>query len=259
MNRKRVVRGVIGACAAMVLAETVIRLGIADSEVVPPVSVVLLRSVTLAGDPLFLAGVADTVLAWLIGLALAVVVAVTAGVVLGSVPWLSTPSRVVVEFLRPIPSVALIPLAILLFGAETEMKVSLILYAASWPILLNTLYALRDVDPVAKDALRSFGFGPLAVLWRVSLPSAAPFVATGVRVSAGIALVVVVSAELLSGGTSGLGVFLITAGSSGGNTDVILAGAVWAGALGLVVNALLLRVERGLFGWHFARAEETER
>ncbi|MFI6508165.1 ABC transporter permease [Streptosporangium sp. NPDC050855] len=259
MNRTRVVRGVIGALAATGLAEAVVRLGVADPEVVPPVSAVLLRSVTLAGDPVFLAGVADTVLAWLTGLALAVVVAVVAGVVLGSVPWLSAPSRVVVEFLRPIPSVALIPLAILLFGAETEMKVSLILYAASWPVLLNTLYALRDVDPVAKDALRSFGFGPLAVLWRVSLPSAAPFVATGVRVSAGIGLVVVVSAELLSGGASGLGVFLIAAGSSGGNTDVILAGAVWAGALGLVVNALLVRLERGVFRWHFARLEGAAR
>jgi NitT/TauT family transport system permease protein len=259
MNGTRVIRGVIGACAAMALAEAVIRLGIIDSEVVPPISVVLLRSVTMAGDPVFLANLADTVLAWLVGLALAVVVAVVVGVVLGSVPWLSTPSQIVVEFLRPIPSVALIPLAILLFGSETEMKVSLIFYAATWPILLNMLYGLRDVDPVAKDTMRSFGFGPLSVLWWVSLPSLAPFVATGVRVAAGIALVVVVSAELLSGGMSGLGTFLIAAGSAGGNTDVTLAGAVWAGALGLIVNTLLVRAERSAFRWHFARTEMAAR
>ncbi|MFJ2031355.1 ABC transporter permease [Streptosporangium sp. NPDC087985] len=257
MNRTRVIRGVIGVCAAVALAEAVARLGIIDPEIVPPISAVLLRSVTLAGDPVFLTNMADTVLAWLIGLALAAVAAVVVGVLLGSVPWLSAPSRMVVEFLRPIPSVALIPLAILLFGVETEMKVSLIFYAATWPILFNTLYALRDVDPVAKDAMRSFGFGRLAVLWRVSLPSAAPFVATGVRVAAGVALVVVVGAELLSGGQSGLGTFLIEAGSAGGNTDVTLAGAVWAGALGLIVNTLLVRVERGAFRWHFARTERT--
>ncbi|WP_406318056.1 ABC transporter permease subunit [Streptosporangium sp. NBC_01639] len=257
MNRTRVIRGVIGVCAAVALAEAIARLGIVDPEIVPPISAVLLRSVTLAGDPVFLAGVTDTVLAWLAGLALAAVAAVVLGVLLGSVPWLSAPSRMVVEFLRPIPSVALIPLAILLFGSEMEMKVSLIFYAAIWPILFNTLYALRDVDPVAKDAMRSFGFGPLAVLWRVSLPSAAPFVATGVRVAAGVALVVVVGAELLSGGQSGLGIFLIDAGSAGGNTDVTLAGAVWAGVLGLIVNTLLVRVERGAFRWHFARTERT--
>ncbi|MFC7644479.1 hypothetical protein ACFQX6_30075 [Streptosporangium lutulentum] len=79
------------------------------------------------------------------------------------------------------------------------------------------------------------------------------------RVAAGIGLVVVVSAELLSGGTGGLGVFLINAGSSGGNTDVMLASAVWAGVLGLIVNALLVRVERGAFRWHFARTERTAR
>lgn len=95
------------------------------------------------------------------------------------------------------------------------------------------------------------------MLWRVSLPSAAPFVATGVRVAAGVALVVVVGAELLSGGQSGLGIFLIDAGSAGGNADVTLAGAVWAGVLGLIVNTLLVRVERGAFRWHFARTERT--
>ncbi|GAA3115208.1 ABC transporter permease [Planomonospora alba] len=257
MTRIRLLRGVIGVCAVAALAEAAARLGAVDPQVVPSASAVLLRSVALAGDPVFLAGLADTVLAWLAGLVLALAAAVAAGVVLGSVPWLSTPSRIVVEFLRPIPSVALIPLAILLFGSETEMKISLIFYAATWPILLNTLYALRDVDPLAKETLRSFGFGSLAVLWRVSLPSAAPFVATGLRVAAGVALVVVVGAELLSGGTSGLGVFLIEAGSAGGGTDVTLAGAVWAGAFGLAVNALLVRAERGAFHWHFARTGQA--
>ena len=257
MNRTRVIRGVIGACAVMVLAEMIVRLGIVDSEVVPPISVVLLRSVTLAGDPVFLAGVADTVLAWLVGLVLAVVVAVVVGVVLGSVPWLSTPSRIVVEFLRPIPSVALIPLAILLFTSETEMKISLILYAACWPILLNTLYALQDVDPVAKDAMRSFGFGPLAVLWRVSLPSAAPFVATGVRVSAGIALVVVVSAAARAVARAVSASSSSTRAAPEVTPTLMLAGAIWAGVLGLLVNALLVQVERGAFRWRFARTERT--
>lgn len=106
--------------------------------------------------------------------------AVPLGVLLGSVPLLGTAARALVELLRPIPSVALIPLAIILFADPTRMKMSLIFYACLWPILINTLYALRDVDPLAKDSLRAFGFGTLSVLWRVSLPSAAPFIATGV-------------------------------------------------------------------------------
>ncbi|SDQ97245.1 ABC transporter permease [Thermostaphylospora chromogena] len=250
MTTIRVVRGVIGAFAAAALAETLTRIGVVD---VAPFSEVLVEFVALAADPAFLLNAADTIMAWGLGLLLATVVAVVLGVLLGTLPFLNRACRVVVEFLRPIPSVALIPLAILLFGSGTEMKVSLIFYAATWPILLNTLYALRDVDPLAKDALRGFGFGPLAVLWRVSLPSAAPFVATGVRVSAGIALVVVIAAELFSGGESGIGVTLIEARSSGGSTAVMLAVAVWAGLFGLLVNGLLVHAERRLFRWHAAR------
>ncbi|GLW04946.1 nitrate ABC transporter permease [Microtetraspora sp. NBRC 13810] len=240
----------IGASAAAIAAEVLTRSGIID---VAPFSEVLVRFLTLMADPAFLVGAFDTIVAWAVGLLLATVVAVALGVLLGTVPFLSKASQVVVEFLRPIPSVALIPLAILVFGSETEMKVSLILYAATWPILLQTLYALRDVDPLAKEALRSFGFGRLSVLWRVSLPSAAPFVATGVRVAAGIALVVVVAAELLSGGESGVGVILIEARSGGGATDVMLAVALWTGVFGLLVNTLLVRVERVAFRWHAVR------
>jgi NitT/TauT family transport system permease protein len=255
MIKERAVRGLIGVCAVLAAVEVAVRAGVVDSAGVPPASAVLLRAVTLVGDPVWLAGVASTVSAWLVGLLLATVAAVVVGVLLGSVSWLSTAARIVVEFLRPIPSVALIPPAILLFGSGSEMKVALICYAASWPILLNVLYALRDVDPVAKDALRSFGFGPLSVLLRVSLPSAAPFVATGVRVAAGIGLVVVIGAELLTGGERGIGTYLIEYGSAGGHIDVTLAGAAWAGVLGLAANAALVRAERRAFRWHLARTE----
>jgi NitT/TauT family transport system permease protein len=127
-------------------------------------------------------------------------------------------------------------------------------YAATWPILINTLYALADVDPLAKDTLRSFGFGRLAVLWRVTLPFAAPFVTTGIRISAAIGLIVVVSAELFSGG-GGLGTYLSQTQSGGGRPDLLLAGALWAGLIGLAVNAGLVWTERKVFAWHAARTE----
>jgi NitT/TauT family transport system permease protein len=132
---------------------------------------------------------------------------------------------------------------------------SLVFYACLWPILVNTLYALRDVDPVAKESLRSFGFGTPAVLLRVSLPSAAPFIATGVRIAASVALVVVISTELLVGGDNGMGIYLNDTQSGGGQTDVLLAGACWAGALGLLANGVLIGLERVAFRWHTARAE----
>jgi NitT/TauT family transport system permease protein len=214
-----------------------------------------MRTGGLATNTVFLGDVANTLEAWVKGILLAIVLAVPLGLVLGTVPWLANASRALVEFLRPIPSVALIPLVLIIFASTSNAKMTLVAYAAIWPILVNTLYALRDVDPVAKEALRSFGFGPLSVLLRVALPSAAPFVATGVRVAASVGLIVVISAELFAGGESGLGAYLQSTQSAGGHTDMLLAGAVWAGALGLIINTILVWAERHAFRWNAIRTE----
>ncbi|NVI89367.1 ABC transporter permease [Actinomadura sp. BRA 177] len=255
MNLRRIAFGAAGAAGVVAVLETVSRTGLVDAAALPPASVVLREAGKLAVDQEFLADVGATLKAWFGGLALAVLVAVPLGVLLGSVPFLGTAARALVELLRPIPSVALIPLAIILFASPTQMKMSLIFYACLWPILINTLYALRDVDPVAKESLRSFGFGTPSVLWRVSLPSAAPFIATGVRIAASVALIVVISTELIAGGFNGMGIYLAETQSGGGQTDLMLAGAVWAGVLGLLANLALLGVERVAFRWQSERTE----
>ncbi|MBO2465154.1 ABC transporter permease [Actinomadura violacea] len=255
MNPRRIALGAAGVVAVVAVLEAVSRAGLVDDTALPPASTVLREAGKLAVDQEFLTDVGATAKSWLLGLLLAVVVAVPLGVLLGSVPLLGTASRAVVELCRPIPSVALIPLAILLFSSPDQTKMSLVFYACLWPILVNTLYALRDVDPVAKESLRSFGFGTPAVLLRVSLPSAAPFIATGVRIAASVALVVVISTELLVGGDNGMGIYLNDTQSGGGRTDVLLAGACWAGVLGLLANGVLIALERIVFRWHTARVE----
>jgi NitT/TauT family transport system permease protein len=101
--------------------------------------------------------------------------------------------------------------------------------------------------------MRTFGFGQLAVIWRVSLPSAAPFIATGVRLAAAVALVLAVGTEILSGFGNGLGTFIAQAQQSVDGTKDVLAGTVWTGALGLLVNLVLVQGEQRLFGWHHAQ------
>lgn len=252
MTGARLLRGAAGAAGFLVLGELVIRFGISDGLAFPSPSTILYEAVRLPADSQFMAGVATTMANWALGLLIATVVAVPLGVLLGAVPPLERAVRPILEFMRPIPSVAIIPLAILLISVEQMMKVSVIVYASIWPILLNTLYGMHDVDPLAKESLRSFGFGKLSVLTRVSLPSAAPFVATGVRIAAGVALVLAVSAELLAGGVAGIGVFVGTAGS-GNRVDLVMAATVWAGLLGVLANTLLLAGERRLFHWHRVR------
>jgi len=158
------------------------------------------------------------------------------------------------EFLRPIPSIALIPLVSLILGAGLATEATLIVYAATWPVLYNTMYGLLEVDPVPQETLRVFGFGRVAVMWHVRLPAAAPFMATGVRLAAVTALILAVSTEILAGFGDGLGVFIAQAQQAAEGTTDVLAGTVWSGALGLLINTVLVRGERRLFGWHVSQA-----
>ncbi|MFZ3566055.1 ABC transporter permease [Streptomyces sp. BH097] len=241
--------GILGVLLAFGVCEAVSRAGIVRREYLPPASEILARAVRLAGDSVFLDGVGATLRAWVLGLALACAIAVPAGLLLGSVPVVDAAVRAVVEFLRPLPSVALIPLVSLLLGSGTETEVALVTYASVWPILFNTMYGLGESDPLAKDTLRAFGFGRAAVLLRVELVGAAPFIAAGIRISAAVALVVAVATELLSGFGEGLGIFIAQAQqATDGNRDV-LAGVVWAGVLGVLINGVLVWGERRLFPW----------
>ncbi|MEV8632826.1 ABC transporter permease subunit [Streptosporangium sp. NPDC051023] len=253
----KVLCGALGIAGLLLVMEAAGRAGLVDPAVLPLTSTILTRVAELAVDGEFLANVGATMTAWGLGLLLTVAVTVPLGLLLGSLPKLETAVRPLIEFLRPIPSVALIPLAILIFPDRLDLKIAVIFYASCWPVLINTMYGLQDVDPVAKETLRSFGFGPLAVLWRVSLPSTAPFIATGVRLAGGIALILAISAELLAGGSDGIGAYVIKAGSSPDGLEFIIAATMWAGILGVVTNSLFIGTERRLFRWHAARAGVT--
>ena len=207
-------------------------------------------------DGAFLSEVLATVRAAATGLAISIAVAVPAGLVLGSFRWLNQAASAVVEFLRPIPSVALIPLAILMFGQGAEMKVSLVVYACLWPIFFNTIYGVRDVEPLTKETAKIFRVSPLRVVTHVLLPSSAPFIATGIRIAAAIALIVTISAELLAGAADGIGAWILRMSSGGANLSLVYAGTIFAGLLGLVLNGALVEGERRLFRWNTAGLEE---
>lgn len=248
-RQEQLLLGALGVLLTFGVCEAVSRAGLVRRSYLPPASEVLARAVELAGDTVFLDGIAATLRAWALGLALACAIAVPAGLVLGSVPVVDAAVRAIVEFLRPLPSVALIPLVSLLLGSGTETKVALVTYASVWPILFNTIYGLGETDPLAKDTLRAFGFGRLSVLLRVELPGTAPFIAAGIRISAAVALILAVATEILSGFGEGLGIFIAQAGLATDGTRDVLAGVVWAGVLGLVINGALVWGERRLFPW----------
>jgi NitT/TauT family transport system permease protein len=245
-------RGTAGVAVFLLLAEAAGRLGLISRAALPLTSAVLARAVLLAGNPRFLADFGATVEAWAAGMAITVAAGVPLGVLLGSLPGVRAATTAIVEFLRPIPSVALILLVSLLLGPGLRMSVTLIVYGAIWPVLYNTIAGIGDADPLAKETNLAFGFSRLATIRMVSLPSAAPFIATGVRVAASFAFVVAVAVELIGTGMAGIGAFAAQEENGAGDLTVMIAIAVWAGLIGLAVNAAFVTAERRLFGWHFA-------
>lgn len=245
----KVARGALGVLGFLLIAELISRAGLVDSFYFPPMSLVLLRTAELLVTPSFLLELLATMQAWGVGLLICTIVAVALGTLLGSSNAAYSASRAIIEFVRPIPSVALIPVAMLLLGKGLEMKVGLIIFSAAWPILFNTIYGMHDVDPIAKLTAKSFGRGRLAILGTVSLPSAAPFIFTGLRISASVAFIVAVSAEFFGGSNTGIGYWLVQVSSTGNRADLVFAGAVIAGLVGLAINGLLVLAERKFLAW----------
>ncbi|MCW2719365.1 MAG: transporter permease [Pseudonocardia sp.] len=244
----RAASGALGVLGVLVLLQAMSLLGIVDRATFPPVTEDI---AALVGEMLtasFWTAVAGTMSGWAIGLGLAILIAVPVGILVGSFPLAYRAVRVPIEFLRPIPSVALIPLAVLLFGTGMEFKLFLIVFASIWPILIQVLYGVQDVDPVASDTARSFGFGPVARLVRVTLPSALPYAATGLRISASIALVLAITAEIVVG-APGVG-GAINSAQQGGSYTLMYALILATGLLGWGVNVALELTERRVLRWH---------
>lgn len=196
----------------------------------------------------FWADYLETIRGWAIGIVLATVLAIPIGIVLGSSDFLGSAFRVPIEFLRPIPSAALIPLLFLTLGSTVRSEVFLASFGAFWPLLVQTMYGVRDVDPVAIDTGRSFGLGKLERLYRITLPSAVPYIWTGLRISSTVALILAFTAELFMG-TGGLGQRMNFV-ESFGLTDQLYAVALAVGFLGVGIHLALSALERRVLRWH---------
>ena len=191
--------------------------------------------------------IATTLQSYAEGLAAAIVVGIALGLAIGSSRTLHDALSVVIEFLRPIPAVALIPLAILVFGLGIPMRRFVIAYAAVWPILINTLYGVHGSDRLLHDVARTSGATRLGTLVRVTLPAALPSIATGIRVSAAAALQVGVTAEFLIG-TDGIGAYMQSQ-QLAFNIPELYAAIVLVGMLGYAIHVALRIAERRVVFW----------
>jgi NitT/TauT family transport system permease protein len=147
-----------------------------------------------------------------------------------------------IQALRPISPIAWIPLSILWFGVSDASPIFLIFLASVFPIVVSATAAVRNLQPVYLRAARNFGLGRVALFRRVILPAALPQILTGLRIALGVAWLVVVAAEMIAV-NSGLGYLIIDARNAGKRYDLVVAGMVVIGLIGLLLDLLVRRLE----------------
>jgi ABC-type nitrate/sulfonate/bicarbonate transport system permease component len=239
---------VVSIAAALAFWELISRTGVISQRDLPSMSTSFRELWSLVQTGSFWGAFGRTVRGWALGLALASVLAIPIGILLGTSQFAGAAFRVPVEFLRPIPSAALIPLLFLTLGTSLKSEVFLATFGAFWPLLVQTMYGVRDLDPVALDTARSFGVGRFERLYRITLPSAVPYIATGIRISSNVALILAFTAELFMG-IPGLGQKVNFAQAYGLN-DQLYAYALATGFLGVAIHLVSTAAERRALRWH---------
>lgn len=191
----------------------------------------------------------ETSISWFVGLSISLVIGGILGLAIGSNRWALESTRFVVDFLRSVPAVTLIPLALLLYGASLKMKLTIIVFGCTWDMLVQALYAARQVDPVALDTLRAFNLSRYNAFRTLHLPSALPFLSTGVRLAAIHALLLSIGVELV-GGVPGLGQELFLAGQQVNGMPTMYAYVGVAGISGVLLTEALTALDKKLLYGH---------
>lgn len=227
--------------------EVVPRTGAVDSVFLPPFSKVAHAwwELLVSGD--LWTNLEASLVRSLVGLVLAVVVAIPLGVLIGWYPLLAELLNPLLELLRNTAALALLPVFVLLLGLGESSKISLVMFACTWPVLLNTIAGVRTVDPLLVKSARSLGFPPSQLFRKVVLPSALPTVFTGIRLAGAASILVLVAAEM-TGAKAGLG-YLINADQYNFEIPQMYAGIVTISLLGLVVNQVLVALENRFSRW----------
>lgn len=229
--------GVVTMAAIVGLWELLIRVGLLDFQFLPPPSGVANALVSLLRSGDLATTVAHTLRATLLGWAIAGVVGIAIGVLLGLSDQVWRYSMATIEIMRAIPPISLVPVAFLVFGFSVRMELVLIVYVGAWTVLVNTIDGVRSVPPELLDVARMLRYPKLWTIRRMILPSAAPSILVGLRLAMSLALVLAVVAEMI-GNPRGLGNAVVRA-QQALQPEQMFAYVIAIGVLGVLLNAAL--------------------
>lgn len=233
--------------ALALLWELAPRLGLTDPTFLPPLSEVLAAGWTLALNGQLWEHTSISLARSLGGLLLAIVFAIPLGLAIGWYRRLGNTLNPLIELLRNTAPLALLPVFLLLLGIGEVSKVSIVVYSCAWPLLLNTISAVRQVDPLLVKSARTMGVTPRQLFLKVILPASVPTMFVGIRLAAASAMLVLIAAEMV-GAKAGLGYLIIYAQFSFLIADMYF-GIIAITAIGVTLNFALQALERHFTAW----------
>lgn len=198
--------------------------------------------------------IAQTLAVTAAGLALCLLIGIPLGLVLASHPFLTTSTRFLIDFCRTVPPLAIIPLFLLTLGPNPRMSITLIVAVGIWPILLQTIFGVRTVDLELLATARAFRIPLHRRLMFIVAPASLPYIFTGIRISATLALLLAIGAELIAG-VPGLGREILL--SQQASADRMFALIIVAGVIGMGLAFGIVAIERRLLAWHFVPRESV--
>jgi ABC-type nitrate/sulfonate/bicarbonate transport system permease component len=235
-------QGALVPIALIVLWELGARAGILPSDTMSSPSAALAAGWEALADGSLPIATIETFHTALAGLALGTLIGVAVGLPVGLSPLAEAVVGPTLDALRPVPSLALLPLALLIYGFGARMEIMVVSFACTWPVLVVTIAAVRGIEPRLIEISRMLEMSRLRCMARIVLPAALARIGVGVRVSAGIALIVAVTTEIILN-PRGLGYDIIVASQSL-RPDLMWADLVWVGLVGFGFDALLRWIER---------------
>lgn len=248
-----IVAGCAVPVALLLCLEFAARNGLVNPTFLPPPSAIIDTFGGIVASGGFVAPLAQTILFLFVGYGIGCAAAVALGILMGYSRAVFNLFEPLTELLRPLPKPALLPVMILFLGLGAKMEITIVALGCFFPVLINTLQGVRAVDPTMINTARTFGHGTVAIWRRILLPASAPYILAGMRVSLGLGLILVVTAEMISG-TGGLGDAILGAQ----RTFLVKDSYAWLivlALLGLLLTWLFSWVERRLAFWNAPQAQ----
>jgi ABC-type nitrate/sulfonate/bicarbonate transport system permease component len=244
---RRIPPWLVSTVVALALWQLLATVGPVSESSIPTATEAVRALITLLGQGETWTAIWQTVQMALLGFVIAVVIAIPVGILIGLSRFAFMSTKFVFDFFKVIPPIVIIPITILVFGPTIQMGVFLVVFAIVFALAIQTAYGVRDADPVLLDTMRCYGQGLFSQIRYARLPSAAPFIAVGIRIAAAAALIVAVVAGLI-GGAPGLGRALLLA-QAGGQSDVTFAIVLLLGIMGVLVGHGIGWLQRRIVFW----------